>query len=91
LYAADNGGKYPATLDELGATGKITAEALEQARNFKPDKWLGEAGFEFLGADLNDSTEGGKPLVKSRCWDSRGRRIVGTNDTSVALYKEPPR
>jgi hypothetical protein len=91
LYAADNAGKYPVTLDELAATGKISSEALDQAMTFKPDKWLGEAGFDFLGAGLNDSSEGGKPILKSRCWDSRGRRIMATNDASIELSQEPSR
>jgi hypothetical protein len=91
LYAADNGGKYPATLEDLTPSGKVTQELLDQFKNFKPDGWLGEPGFEYLGGELNDSSEGGKVLLRSRCWSPDGKRILATNDTSVELEKVPPK
>jgi hypothetical protein len=89
LYAADHGGKNPATLEDLAPSGNVTQELLNQFKNFKPDGWLGEPGFEYLGGELNDSSEGAKPLLRSRCWSPDGKRILATNDTSVTLEKAP--
>jgi hypothetical protein len=87
LYGADHGGKYPVNLGELVSKGKITKESLDEANAFKPKGWQGEPGFEYLGAELNDSSGGDKPLLRSRCWDAAGKRFVVTNDGSVQLEK----
>src|SRR4029079_14534857 len=89
LYAVDNGGKNPASLDDLAPSANVTQELLNKFKNFKPDGWLGESGFEYFGGELNDGSEGTKPLLRSRCWSPDGQRILVTNDTSVALEKTP--
>jgi hypothetical protein len=87
LYDADHAGEYPATLDELVPSGKITKEALDQANAFKPAGWEGEPGFEYFGAEMNARADGGKTLLRSRCWKPGGARILVTNDGSVQLEK----
>jgi hypothetical protein len=87
LHHADNAGRYPATLDELVSSGKITRAALDQAKAFKPAGWEGEPGFAYFGAELNNGPDAGKPLLRSRCWKPGGTRILVKNDGSVELEK----
>jgi hypothetical protein len=90
MYAADSGGKYPATLEELVTAGKLTKATLDEAQSFKPKGWEGEPGFEYFGAQLNESSEGGKPLLRCRCWMAGGKkRFIVSNDGSVELDKVP--
>jgi hypothetical protein len=71
----------------LVPSGKMTKEALDRAKAFKPAGWEGEPGFEYFGAELNGATDGGKPLLRSRCWKPGGARILVKNDGSVELEK----
>lgn len=89
LYAADHGGSYPPTLDDLVASGAIEREVLDKAQSFRPAGWLGEPGFEYHGASMNDADPGSKLLLESRCHDANGKSIVVTNDTSVELARPP--
>jgi hypothetical protein len=89
VYAADKAGKYPATLDELVTAGALEREVLDKLQSFKPTGWQGEPGFEYRGANMNDSSPGDMILLIGRCQDAKGKGIVVTNDTSVEL-KIPP-
>jgi hypothetical protein len=81
----EQAGNYPATLEELVTAGAISQELLDQVKNFKPDGWSGEAGFEYYGAGQTDATSAGKPLFISRAYDSKNRRIVLTGDGKLEL------
>lgn len=89
LYAANTGGKYPATLAELVSSGAITQVAVDRVQSFTPASWQGEPGFEYRGAGMTDSDPGDKVLFISKSQDSKGKRIVATNDGSVQVLVPP--
>ena len=89
LYAADKGGKYPATLDELVSADVLEREVLDKLQSFKPTGWQGEPGYEYRGAAMTDSSDGEMILLISKCQDAKGKRVVVTNDTSVELRIPP--
>jgi hypothetical protein len=89
LHAAGKQGMYPATLEELVATGALTQEGLDEARSFKVATWQGVPGFEYRGAGMSDSDPGDKVLFISNAQDAKGKRIVGRNDGSVELMVPP--
>jgi hypothetical protein len=88
-YAADRQGKYPASLEELVIVGALQPEVLAKLQSFKPSGWQNEAGFEYRGANMKDSSPGDMVLLISRCQDARGKRVVVTNDTAVELRMPP--
>jgi hypothetical protein len=89
LYAADRGGRYPATLDELVTTEILEQDVLDKLQSFKPAGWQGDPGFDYRGANMNDASDGGMILLISRCRDARGNQVVVTNDTAVELMIAP--
>jgi hypothetical protein len=88
-YAVDKGGKYPPTLEDLVSAGSLERDVLDKLQSFKPAGWQNEPGFEYRGAGMTDSSDGGMILLISKCQDAKGKRVVVTNDTSVEL-KIPP-
>ena len=85
LYAVDNGGNFPESLERLVSENLIEKEEMEELQRFKPQGWSGEAGFEYRGAGMTDQTAGNKIVMLSRCWDAKNRRIKGTADGAVEL------
>lgn len=87
IYAADNGGKYPASLEELVEKNMLTGEVLQELDSIKPPGWLGEPGIEYLGEGKNDTALAETEIFVSRAESRKGERVVGYHDGSVQLVK----
>ncbi|QIF00577.1 DUF4190 domain-containing protein [Roseimicrobium sp. ORNL1] len=87
IYAAENSGKYPATLEELVEKKMLDAALLDGLDDVKPTGWEGEKGFDYLGAGKNDTALGETPILVSRSEGKKGQRIVVHHDGSVAEEK----
>jgi hypothetical protein len=86
LHAAEEGGRYPAQLEGLLASGYVEGfESLEKLStyvgegNTLPASWIYVRG-------LNDSAPAGLPLIIAPHTYKGGKRIIGTNDASVELW-----
>jgi hypothetical protein len=82
-YATANGGKYPATLEELVEKGLLKAETLEDLKNVKAPTWTGEPGFIYLGEGVDDTTPGEVPILMSRAESPGGQKLVLYHDGRV--------
>lgn len=86
LYAADEGGRYPARLDELITSGSVGGlDFLEQTLfswppGEPPSSWIYVRG-------LSESAPAYLPIFISPGTFQDGKRIIATNDTSVELMK----
>jgi hypothetical protein len=87
IYAAENNGKYPDTLEELVEKQMLDAAVLDGLDDVKPTGWQGEKGFDYLGAGKNDTALGETPILVSRSENKKGQRIVAHHDGSVELEK----
>lgn len=79
IYASDNGGQYPPSLEPLVEKGIVTAAMNEK---------LQEGNFEYLIFN-NAETKPGLPAVWTRSPDAKGIRILVLNDGSAHLIREP--
>jgi hypothetical protein len=86
-YAAENSGKYPATLEELVEKQMLDAALLDGLDDVKPTGWEGEMGFDYLGAGKNDTALGETPILVSKSENKKGERMVAHHDGSVQLEK----
>jgi hypothetical protein len=86
-YAAENGGKYPATLEELVEKQMLDAAVLDGLDDVKPTGWEGEKGFDYLGAGRNDTALGETPILVSKSENKKGERMVVHHDGSVQQEK----
>lgn len=86
-YATANGGKYPATLEELVEKGLLKAETLEELKNVKAPTWTGEPGFDYRGEGVDDTTPGEVPILVSRAKSPRGEKIVLYHDGTVEVIQ----
>lgn len=87
LFAMDEGGRYPARLEEL-----MTAEYWSDLESFEktmtfagdsdrpPTPWIYVRG-------LSESAPGDLPLIIAPYALTNGRRIIGTNDSAVEMMK----
>lgn len=80
MYAADHGGKYPATLDELIKTAPEDEKLLDYPQF---TDWSPEKGYEYAGG--SDAEPGQKVILMSRSHSQSGKRILGHNDGSVEI------
>lgn len=85
IYAAENSGKYPDTLEELVEKQMLDATLLDGLDDVKPTGWEGEKGFDYLGAGKNDTALAETPILVSRSENKKGQRMVAHHDGSVAL------
>lgn len=83
IYAEDNDGAYPATLDELVAKHHLGADKLQRLNSLKPKSWKGEPGFEYFGAGKKDSIPGETKILVGRAESPEGERIVLYHDGTV--------
>jgi hypothetical protein len=87
VYAAANGGKYPATLEELVQKGMLKAETLENLQTLKAPTWVGEPGFQYHGEGVDGLTSGEVPILTSRAESPRGEKIVLYHDGRVEVIQ----
>ncbi len=85
LYAAENDGRYPDTLEELEANGALEPGKLKALNGLKPSSWRGEPGFEYLGKGMDDTTLAETEILVSRAQSKGGDRVVAFHDGSVRL------
>ena len=82
VYASDNNGKYPASLDVLVEQGILSDASLLIC----PIPVHGAfEGYDYFGKTLTDSSPGYEVLLMSHWANAYGNHIVAHNDGSVAL------
>lgn len=84
-YAADNGGRYPDSLDQLVEKNVLTADSLQDLNSLKPPTWEGDPGFEYLGAGKNNTALAETEILVSKAVGNRGERIISYYDGSTTL------
>ncbi len=82
VYAADNGGRYPAELGALREDGLITND---KSLTTAVVGWVGKPGWKYYGAGLGPVDHYSKIILESQARDLRGRGIQVTNDGEVKI------
>ncbi len=85
MYAADNDGKYPPTLEALIEEGILSDERLFE---FPPSMKVPGQGWEYLGAGHSDRSPGNTIVLRSRKADRTRKIVVARSDGSVEVVRE---
>jgi uncharacterized protein DUF4190/uncharacterized protein DUF4339 len=84
-YAAAHDGKYPPTLDTLFEEQILPDRKLLE---FPSTMNVPGQGWDYRGAQFNDSSEGNAIILMTKKADRTKKKIVARNDGSVAIEKE---
>ncbi|MBL9116281.1 MAG: DUF4190 domain-containing protein [Verrucomicrobiaceae bacterium] len=82
VYASENRGKYPDSLDQLLDQGLLTSE---RTLNSMVPGWVGKPGWRYYGTGLGTSDHFSKIILESRSRDLEGRGIQVTNDGEASI------
>lgn len=86
MYASDNDGNYPPTLEALIEEGILT-EHDRRLFQFPPTMDVPGQEWEYRGAGHSDSDPGNLIVLTSRMPDRTGNKIVARNDGSVQVER----